>query len=99
MPQPTQFRSRLTGKTAIVTGAGSQGRGFGTGKAIAFVFAREGASVCLVDREAQRAEATRKLIEDAGGEAFVCAADVTVSRTARASSQRQWSAIAGSTFS
>ena len=79
MPQPTQFRSRLAGKAAIVTGAGSQGRGFGTGKAIAFVFAREGAQVCLVDREAERAEATRKLIEDAGGDAFVCAADVTAS--------------------
>ena len=79
MPQPTQFRSRLAGKAAIVTGAGSQGRGFGTGKAIALVFAREGAQVCLVDREAERAEATRKLIEDTGGDAFVCAADVTAS--------------------
>lgn len=79
MPQPTQFRNRLAGKTAIITGAGSQGRGVGTGKAIALVFAREGARVCLVDREPARAEATLRQIEDAGGEAFVCAADVTAS--------------------
>src|SRR5687768_15662633 len=79
MPQPTEFRNRLTGKVAIVTGAGSQGNGVGTGKAIAVLFAREGAKVCLVDLEPGRADATRKLIEDAGGEAFVCAADVTSS--------------------
>ncbi len=79
MPQPTEFRNRLTGKAAIVTGAGSQGNGVGTGKAIALLFAREGAKVCLVDLEPGRADATRKLIEDAGGEAFVCAADVTSS--------------------
>jgi NAD(P)-dependent dehydrogenase (short-subunit alcohol dehydrogenase family) len=80
MPQPTQFRDRLQGKVAIVTGAGSlDGQGSGTGKAIAFVFACEGARVCLVDREASRAEATRKLIAAAGGEAFVCAGDVTAS--------------------
>lgn len=77
MPQPTQFRNRLTGKVAIVTGAGSQGDGVGTGKAIASLFAAEGARVCLVDRASERAEVTRQLIESAGGEAFVCAADVT----------------------
>lgn len=83
MPQPTEFRHRLAGKTAIVTGAGSQivggGAGVGTGKAIALLFAREGAKVCLVDRKAERAEATRRAIASAGGKAFVCAADVTSS--------------------
>ena len=39
----------LAGKVAIVTGAGSQGPGFGTGKAMSVLFAREGARVCLVD--------------------------------------------------
>lgn len=77
MPQPQKFWNRLTGKVAIVTGAGSQGNGFGTGKAIAYSFAREGAKVCLVDREAERAEETRALIAADGGEAFVHAADVT----------------------
>ena len=76
MPQPTQFHQRLAGKVAIVTGAGSQGDGVGTGKAIACVFAREGARVCLVDIEPERAQATLSMIVQAGGEAFVCAADV-----------------------
>jgi NAD(P)-dependent dehydrogenase (short-subunit alcohol dehydrogenase family) len=45
----------LEGKVAIVTGAGSSGPGFGTGKATAILFAREGAKVVLVDRAANRA--------------------------------------------
>ena len=77
MPQPTQYWQRLAGKVAIVTGAGSQGDGVGTGKAMACVFAREGARVCLVDLDRDRAEATRSMIHADGGEAFVCAADVT----------------------
>ena len=77
MPEPKEFRNRLQGKVAIVTGAGSQGKGFGTGKAIAYSFAREGAQVCLVDREPQRAEETLRLIGAAGGNAFVHVADVT----------------------
>lgn len=77
MPQPDRFWNRLEGRAAIVTGAGSQGEGFGTGKAIAYTFAREGARVCLVDRDPERAEETRTLIAAAGGEAFVQQADVT----------------------
>jgi NAD(P)-dependent dehydrogenase (short-subunit alcohol dehydrogenase family) len=77
MPRPRQFRGRLSGKTAIVTGAGSQGAGVGTGKAIAITFALEGARVCLVDRELERVEETRKEIEASGGDAFVSVADVT----------------------
>jgi NAD(P)-dependent dehydrogenase (short-subunit alcohol dehydrogenase family) len=41
---------RLTGKVAIVTGAGSRGPGIGNGKATAMLFAREGARVVLVDQ-------------------------------------------------
>ncbi|MGE0383202.1 MAG: SDR family NAD(P)-dependent oxidoreductase [Gammaproteobacteria bacterium] len=77
MPKPTRFWNRLAGRVAIVTGAGSQGSGFGTGKAIACTFAREGAKICLVDREPGRAEETRALIVADGGDAFVHAADVT----------------------
>ncbi len=63
---------------AIVTGAGSTpGPGIGTGKATAVVLAREGASVLLVDLHPERAEQTRQMIEEEGGKAIVCAADVT----------------------
>jgi NAD(P)-dependent dehydrogenase (short-subunit alcohol dehydrogenase family) len=48
--------NRLTGKVAIVTGAGSSGRGLGNGKAAAILFAREGARVLCVDSVKERAE-------------------------------------------
>jgi NAD(P)-dependent dehydrogenase (short-subunit alcohol dehydrogenase family) len=69
---------RVEGKVAIVTGAGSTpGPGVGTGKATAIVLAREGASVLLVDLHADRADETRRTIEDEGGTAQVFAADVS----------------------
>ncbi|RKT14233.1 NAD(P)-dependent dehydrogenase (short-subunit alcohol dehydrogenase family) [Paraburkholderia sp. RAU2J] len=77
MPFPKIFYQRLAGKVAIVTGAGSQGNGVGTGKAIACLFAREGASVCLVDHDEDRAAETLAMIVEAGGSGFVCAANVT----------------------
>jgi NAD(P)-dependent dehydrogenase (short-subunit alcohol dehydrogenase family) len=77
MPQPTKFNATLAGKTAIVTGAGTEGEGVGIGRATAIVLAGEGARVCLVDRHAAAAEATRKKIESLGGEAFIAAGDVT----------------------
>ena len=80
MPYPRTFHQRLAGKVAIVTGAGSQGAGVGTGKAIACLFALEGASVCLVDREPERVAETLSMIHEAGGNAFICAADVTDSQ-------------------
>ncbi|MEE9277676.1 MAG: 3-oxoacyl-ACP reductase, partial [Dehalococcoidia bacterium] len=41
--------SRLEGKVAIITGAGSVGPGWGNGKATAVFFAREGARILAVD--------------------------------------------------
>lgn len=79
MPIPQKFLDRLRGKVAVVTGAGSQGDGVGTGKAIAILMAGEGARVCLVDHDTDRAQVTLTMIEAAGGEAFVCAGDVTQS--------------------
>lgn len=70
-------KPRLEGKVAIVTGAGSSGTGVGTGRAISTLFAREGCSVLLVDREAPRAEETLVGIQEEGGEASVVEADVT----------------------
>ncbi len=70
-------KPRLEGKVAIVTGAGSRGPGIGNGKATAVLFAREGASVLLVDALAERAEETLALVDQEAGEASVFAADVT----------------------
>lgn len=68
---------RLENKVAIVTGAGSIGEGWGNGKACAVLFAREGARVVLVDRNAEAVEETRALIAAEGGEAHSVIADVS----------------------
>lgn len=67
----------LAGKVSIVTGAGSRAEGIGSGKATAVVFARAGARVGLVDMYLDRAEETRQMIADEGGESFSMAADVS----------------------
>ncbi|HEX4518314.1 MAG TPA: SDR family oxidoreductase [Gaiellaceae bacterium] len=70
---------RLAGKVAIVTGAGSRTSGMiGTGRAMAVLFAREGARVCVLDLELERAEETASLIEAEGGESMVVAGDVSL---------------------
>lgn len=78
MPQPNHYNATLAGKVAIVTGAGAEGDGIGIGRAIAVVLAGEGAKVCLVDLDAKRAQDTLTHIQDMGGEAFVCTANVTL---------------------
>lgn len=76
MPQPTAFHGRLTGKRAIVTGAGSLGDGVGTGKAIAALFAAEGARVALIDLDIDRAKTALALVKEMGGEGVVVAGNV-----------------------
>ena len=69
--------SRLAGKSAIVVGAGqTPGETIGNGRATALLFAREGASLFCVDRDAQRAAETVAMIEQQGGTAFAHAADI-----------------------
>ncbi|HEY3937764.1 MAG TPA: SDR family oxidoreductase, partial [Bryobacteraceae bacterium] len=68
---------RLQGKTALVIGAGSSGPGWGNGKAIAVLYAREGAKVFAVDIRAAAAEETTKIIQQEGGEAASFQADVS----------------------
>ncbi len=66
---------RLTGKVAIITGAGQQpGATLGNGRAGAIRFAEEGATCVLVDINSEWAEQTRKIV---GGNAIAVQADVT----------------------
>jgi NAD(P)-dependent dehydrogenase (short-subunit alcohol dehydrogenase family) len=70
---------RLTGKVAIVTGAGSRAEGIGNGRATAILLAREGARVTLVDQNPDWVERTRAMIADEGGDCLVVLADVSIS--------------------
>lgn len=63
---------RLPGTVAIVTGAGA-----GIGRAIALVFAREGAKVVVADIDLAAAEATAATIAAGGGSARAVEVDVT----------------------
>jgi len=72
---------RLEGKVAIVTGAGSRGPGVGNGKAVAILFAREGAKVLCVDLVEERAQETVDAIHAEGGVASGFAADVSASES------------------
>jgi NAD(P)-dependent dehydrogenase (short-subunit alcohol dehydrogenase family) len=61
----------LTGRVALVTGAGQ-----GVGAGIARALAAQGATVVVNDLRAERAEETAAQIKDAGGSASVSAFDV-----------------------
>lgn len=63
---------QLTGKTALVTGAGS-----GIGKAAALALAAAGARVVVLSRTAKEIDATAAEIEAQGGKALSIAADTT----------------------
>ena len=76
---------RLKGKTALVVGAGSIGPGWGNGKATAVTFAREGAQVFCVDRNAAAAKETVEIIASEGGKATAFTADVSRSSDVEAS--------------
>lgn len=68
---------RLAGKAVIVVGAGqTAGSTIGNGRAMAVLFAREGARVLCVDRLVERAEETAAMIAETGGEASALQADV-----------------------
>jgi NAD(P)-dependent dehydrogenase (short-subunit alcohol dehydrogenase family) len=68
---------RLEGKRAIIMGAGqTPGETLGNGRAMALLFAREGAEVLCVDRIGERAEETAAMIAKEGGKALARQADV-----------------------
>ena len=73
------MESRLVGRTALITGAGS-----GIGAACAQRLAAEGAKVAVVDINDKDAESIAARIRDAGGEAVALVADVTQSEQVEA---------------
>jgi len=63
---------RLDNKIAVITGSGS-----GIGKAVALLFAKQGATVHLVDLNEEAINVTREEIKNAGGHAISQPCDVT----------------------
>ena len=63
---------RLSGKIAVITGGAA-----GMGRATALMFARQGATVAILDIQKQAGAETEALIRDAGGVAKFIEADVT----------------------
>jgi NAD(P)-dependent dehydrogenase (short-subunit alcohol dehydrogenase family) len=74
----------LSGRVALVFGAGSSGPGWGNGKATAVTFARAGATVVAIDINPAAAEETRAIIAGEGGRAEAATCDVTDSAQIRA---------------
>jgi len=63
---------KLSGKTAVVTGSAS-----GIGRAIAELYAREGAAVAIADIDPAAADKVARSIAKSGGRALAVAMDVT----------------------
>lgn len=73
----------LTGQVVLITGIGSIGEGWGNGKAIATLFARQGAIIFGCDLNITAAEATRDTIlaENPRSDIVVTHADATSSKS------------------
>lgn len=76
MPPAGAASGSLSGRVALVTGAGSRSADIGNGRAAAILLARRGARVLLLDAQRQAAEGTQRLIEAEGGVALSAQADV-----------------------
>ncbi len=79
-----QSSFKLSGKTALITGGDS-----GIGQAVALLFAREGANVCIVYKnEHEDAHNTVRRIEEIGTSAMAIAGDVGEERFCREAVER-----------
>jgi NAD(P)-dependent dehydrogenase (short-subunit alcohol dehydrogenase family) len=75
-------RGRLAGRRVLVVGGGQMDIGeadtpIGNGRAMSVLFAREGASVAVADRDLASAQASVALTAREGGRAFAIAADAS----------------------
>ncbi len=74
----------LTGKVALVAGAGAVGEGYGNGKATAVLLARQGAKVFGTDINPAAIEDTRAIIEKEGGTFVAHVCNMTVAAEVKA---------------
>ncbi len=77
-------RARLEGRRILVVGGGQRTVDaatdpIGNGRAMAVLFAREGATVAVADKSADAARDTVAMIKAEGGEAFAITADIAAS--------------------
>ena len=70
---------RLRDKIALVVGAGASGPGWSNGKAVAVLFAREGAHVIALDIDKAAIEETRSIVLGENGRCDAIVADATSS--------------------
>lgn len=77
-PTPAALPLDLDGRVVFVAGAGSAGPGWSIGRASSVTYARLGARVCVVDRDAASAEETTALIRAEGGTAETFVGDVSI---------------------
>ena len=75
----------LSGKTAVITGAGS-----GIGKAIAIAFAKQGAHVEVLDLDESAAAEVVAEIKDSGGSATASACDVADADSVESTFEAAW---------
>jgi len=81
---------RLSGKVALITGAGT-----GIGRASAQAMAREGAAVVIAELNAAAGEQTAQLVHQAGGRALCVPTDVTNPDSVKAAVDRAVATFGG----